>query len=203
MRYAIATITAALLTLGMATGKADAQYTYRPQATTDDAGVVAMWYQKYLGRQPDAAGLQGWVNELRRGGRVEANILGSDEYFVRHGNTPESFITGLYVEILDRQPSVDEVRGWVVRLQQIGWDRVTMADEFLRAAQNEIALRNGAPAQPQYQPGYVPAGQPYYQPAYVPSTYVVPSVSYYSYGSGYYRPSYRRSGSWMRYRYWR
>ena len=81
MRYAIATITAALLTLGMATGKADAQYTYRPQATTDDAGVVAMWYQKYLGRQPDAAGLQGWVNELRRGGRVEANILGSDEYF--------------------------------------------------------------------------------------------------------------------------
>src|SRR5258707_10751291 len=79
MRYAIASLAAALLTVGLASGTADAQYIYRPQTTTDDVGLVASWYQRYLGRDPEPLGLQGWVNELRRGGRVEAGILGSDE----------------------------------------------------------------------------------------------------------------------------
>ena len=162
MRYAIGMITAALLTVGIAAGKADAQVVYRTQPAQDDAAVVAMWYQKYLGRDPDASGLQAWVQELRRGGRVEASILGSDEYYVRHGNVPEGFVTGLYVEVLGRQPSVDEVQGWLVRLGQLGGDRTTLADEFLRAAQYELSLRSGAPAQPTYQYGYTPA-QPAYQ----------------------------------------
>ena len=110
MRYAIAPLAAALITVGLAGGRADAQYTYRPQVAQDDAAVVTSWYQRYLGREPDQTGLYMWVNQLRRGAPVEASILGSDEYFERHGNTPESFVTGLYVEVLNRQPSAAEVQ---------------------------------------------------------------------------------------------
>src|SRR5947209_8668091 len=198
MRYTIATLVAALMTVGLASGTADAQYSYRPQVAQDDAGVVTMWYQKYLGRDPDAVGLQTWVNQLRRGAPVEASILGSDEYFARHGNTPESFVTGLYVEVLNRQPSAAEVQNWIVRLQQLNWNRTSMADEFLRAAQYELSLQGGAVTQPGYQPYYPPAT----------TTTVVPSVSYYyspvpagGIYSGYgYRSSYRSQG-WFRPRY--
>src|SRR5262249_19959775 len=114
--------------------------------------------------------------------------------------TPEGFVTGLYVEILNRQPSVAEVQNWIVRLQQVNWNRTTMADEFLHAAQYELSLQSGA-----VQPGY----QPYYPPA--TTTTVVPSVSYYYSpapaggvysGYGGYRPYYRSNG-WFRPRYWR
>ncbi len=125
----------ALAAVALAPATAQAQ-----TVATDDALITSL-YQRYLGRNPEAAGLQGWLKELRRGRNVEAAILGSDEYLTRQGSTADGFVKGLYVDVLKRQPRADEVQGWLVRLQQDGNDREVLAGEFLVAAQTELATR--------------------------------------------------------------
>jgi hypothetical protein len=87
------------------------------------------------------------------------------------------FVTGLYVDVLGRQPSASEVQGWVAHLQDVGWDRTVLTNDFLAAAETELSLR-GLPTR-----GYEPAVSPivvqpqtvvpYVQPGYVygPSWY--------------------------------
>ena len=50
----------------------------------------------------DAQGLQDHVRNIQNGTSyrdVLANFLGSDEYYLRKGNTPDGFITGLYRDV--------------------------------------------------------------------------------------------------------
>src|SRR4051812_16227050 len=130
MRHTIAFIAAALLAVSFVT-PAPAQVIY------DDANSIAAMYQRYLGRNPDATGLQGWVQEARRGRNIQAVILGSDEYYLRRGSTPQGFITGLYVDVLGRVPAANEVQGWLDRLPAIGYNREALAAEFVNAAAYE------------------------------------------------------------------
>jgi len=167
-------IAATLMVLGMAVSSANAAQYGTP--TSNDVNMISTWYQKYLGRAPDTLGLQGWIEQLRQGVDVQGGILGSDEYYIRHGSTPESFIAGLYVEVLGRQPSLDEVRGWVITFQQMGYDRTALACQFLHDAATELAQRGLPQAYaPSYTPGYVPSYTPSYVPSYTPS--YVPSYS--------------------------
>jgi hypothetical protein len=149
---------AVLVALGGIASEAEATHKRARPVTADDIRLVASWYQKYLGRDPDQGGLMGWACELARGGNVEAGILSSEEYYLRFGATPESFVFSLYVNVLSREPDFKEVQGWVCRWKQLGCNRGALACEFLRAAANEIALR-AAPPPVIYQP--VP---PAYQP---------------------------------------
>jgi hypothetical protein len=164
MRYALGTIAAAVLAVGLTAGTAGAQYRYAAPGAQDDYALVASWYQQYLGRQPEPAGLEGWVQNLRSGGNPQAGILGSDEYVQRHGNTVDGFIVGWYQEVLGRTPAPNEVQGWINRLDQLRGDRTAMAGEFLSAASNELATRGIMMQQPAYQPSYQPS---YYQPGVV------------------------------------
>jgi hypothetical protein len=149
MRHAFATLAAALIALGGSVMNASAQTLY--PAAPQDPGVrlVESYYQRYLGRAADPGGLQGWVSVLGSV-NVEAGILGSAEYYSRHGGTPAGFVTGLYVEVLGRQPAAAEVQVWLNRLQQVGWNRTVLADDFLRAATTELAQR-GLPLPAYYQ----------------------------------------------------
>jgi hypothetical protein len=124
----------------------------------DDAQLLDAWYRHFLGRPADQEALRAWLDQMRRGNYlgVEAGILGSDEYFMRNGNTHEGMIIGFYNDVLNRRPSQDEVRTWMSRLRQIGWDRTALATDFLNAAQSELALRNGLPQV--YQPTFPPQG---------------------------------------------
>jgi len=165
MRHARTLIIAPLLAVTLAVGTTDAAQFVRTRRV-DEATRVRAWYERYLGRAPDPGAMQGWVDQLSRGGNVEASILGSDEYFARHGNDYPSFVAGLYVEVLLRQPSPEEVNGWLTRLQQSGYNRTQMADEFLQASQIEFATRRLPAAAP---PAYLPPLQPNYvapPPAY-------------------------------------
>jgi Domain of unknown function (DUF4214) len=156
MRRFIGFTTAVLLGLGMTfipSNNAQAQV-----VAQDDGALIATWYQRYLGRTPDPSEVAGWLPQLRRGQDVEASILGSDEYFRRKGNSPEGFVTGLYVDLLSRQPSGQEVQGWLDRLGQNGFNREVLAADFLRAAQSELAARTPVP------PVYIPAPPVYNVP---------------------------------------
>jgi hypothetical protein len=157
MKSTLMTVAAALATVGLA---GEARATHPRPVNANDIRLVSSWYQKYLGREVDQVGLKCWTVELSKGHNAEAGILGSEEYYLRFGATPESFIFSLYVNVLSREPAYHEVQGWVCRLGQLGGNRTTMACEFLKAAATEIALRAAPPAPPAI---YQPVPPPVYQ----------------------------------------
>jgi hypothetical protein len=76
-------------------------------------------YQAYLGRTPDAADLQGWLQAMKDGlsdEQVEASFTSSAEYINNHGGPGAGWVTGLYRDLLHREPSSGEVNGWVAAL---------------------------------------------------------------------------------------
>ncbi|HMC89686.1 MAG TPA: DUF4214 domain-containing protein, partial [Gemmataceae bacterium] len=84
-----------------------------------NATVINGYYQQFLGRSADTAGLQGWLHFLALGGRskdVLTGILRSDEYFARNGSTNDTFVKALYHDLLGRTASAPEVAGWVQAL---------------------------------------------------------------------------------------
>jgi hypothetical protein len=80
---------------------------------TDEVEQV---YAKFLGRAADPAGLTYWVGVLEQGGtraQVEAQILGSEEYFaVRGSATDDGFLLSLYTQVLDRPADAAGLEGW-------------------------------------------------------------------------------------------
>jgi len=135
MKYAISLAAAAFLVLGLA-AETQAQ-------TQRDYDTVRSWYLRYLGREPDPTGYQGYARQLtfRPANDILAEILGSPEYLQRHGGTLDGFVIGLYNEVLQRQPRPDEVNVWLDRLSQVGGDRNQAALDFLVAAGPELANR--------------------------------------------------------------
>src|SRR5262249_25957509 len=110
-------------------------------------GLIEGYYQRYLGRVADACGLQVWTRQLHCSGpeAVQAGILASDEYYCRHGHTPEGFVAGLYQDVLGRQACGWEIQTWARRLGPCG-NRQNLAAEFLVGAQAELAARAVPPA---------------------------------------------------------
>src|SRR5262249_6677796 len=105
------------------------------------------WYARYLHRRPDAAGLREWVNQLRNGvsaEQVQAGILGSDEYYKLHGSNPSGFVYALYVDVLGRRPSDQEVQDWVDQFDAVS-NLPTLALQFLEAARGETQDRKKLP----------------------------------------------------------
>jgi Domain of unknown function (DUF4214) len=190
MRLTFAAVAAALVTLGTTATSANAQAVYSRQPQNADVHLVDSWYRHYLGRPVDEVGLQSWLPQLANG-NSEAGILGSPEYYNRHGGTPQGFVAGLYVDVLGRQPGANEVQSWVARLQQIGWDRIVLSDDFLSAADTELNLRSGSP-------GYTPAAPQIVVQEQPIIPYVEPGYVYGSSGFGIGR----RSGYWGGNRFW-
>jgi hypothetical protein len=113
-----------------------------PQGGGSLRALVESWYQIYLRRPADPAGLTDYVNRLRRGAgqlEVQASILGSEEYFRLHGSRPRAWVAGLYADVLDRSPSPREVQNWIQSLNRNGGSRERTAVQFLNAAQAELA----------------------------------------------------------------
>lgn len=99
---------------------------------------VDSWYRRYLRRAVDPSGLQAHVNAYYRGGPEAAlsGILGSAEYYRIWGNTPRGFVSGLYSDILRRNPRPGEVDNWARQLNR--WTKTQLAQEFLRQARLEL-----------------------------------------------------------------
>ncbi len=103
--------------------------------------VVAI-YAHYLGRVPDPAGETFWTNFLNVGGtfeQVSESLVSSQEYYVLQGGNNERFITGLYIYVLDREPSTAELAGWEAALDS-GISRASVAVAFLTSQEYRTIL---------------------------------------------------------------
>ncbi len=139
------------------------------QSPQSQAAVTA-WYSQFLQRPFDSGGL-GWAVALDQGqspDKVLASILGSDEYYIRSGSTPQGYVQAMFTDLNRGQPTPAEYSFWVNRLIQIGGaapdneQRVDLAyDLLVRYLQNE-----------QYVPPVVVA------PPVAPTVVVPPPVIY-------------------------
>jgi hypothetical protein len=126
---------AALAAFAIAAGPAVAQ-------GPAQANLIESWYERYLQRPADPAGMQMWLYQLSRGASAEiiqAAILASDEYYQLHGSNPRDFVIGLYQDVLGRTPSTDEVRLWLNYWRQARGQRIQVANTFMVAARAELA----------------------------------------------------------------
>jgi hypothetical protein len=99
---------------------------------------VESWYEQYLHRSADVAGLQNWVSVLREGAsplEVQAGILGSEEYWQNHYRDPGRLIAGLYKDVLGRRAWPSEIEQWLRIYRRDSGDRQLLAQQFLTAAQ--------------------------------------------------------------------
>jgi hypothetical protein len=81
--------------------------------------IVNAAYQRYLGRLPDSTGLASWVGQMQRGltdEYLEAGFIGSPEYIQTHGGAGAGWITGMYQNLLGRNPWPAEVTTWLQAL---------------------------------------------------------------------------------------
>ncbi len=85
-------------------------------AAEGKANLVRGYYLRFLGRAPEAAGMQAWLEAFARGAQPEdvlAGVLGSEEYFARQGGDLAAFVRSMYTDLLGRVPAEAEVAGWV------------------------------------------------------------------------------------------
>lgn len=99
------------------------------------------YFQDLLGRAPDANGRAFWVNNLLGGTLnelgVQAGILGSIEYVAAH-STPAAYVTGVYLDVLGRGPSISEQLFWTDVLAAGG--ALTVAGGILTSAESFVRI---------------------------------------------------------------
>jgi hypothetical protein len=72
--------------------------------------------------------------------REKLRIYGVPKYYVRHGNTDQGFVVGMYQDVLGRTPETWEIEQWVENLQRMS--PVEVAERFLTSA--ELAEKEAA-----------------------------------------------------------
>ncbi len=81
-------------------------------------------YAAILHRGPDPTGLAGWTAAIMSGqlqiDDLSAQLLQSTEYYALAGGTPETFVSALYTDVLQRGPSTADVATWVAAIQVSG-----------------------------------------------------------------------------------
>jgi len=174
LKLAALPVTAALVVLSAATSA---------HANHQEAIQVESWYQRYLGRCADAPSMQAYVGQLCRGRpgfEIEAELLGSEEYYHRNGCDVHLFIRALFRDVLGRGTNSDELEDWCRRLRRMD-SRAELARRFII----ETRGRAPVPVVANYAPVVAPqtvyvAPQPTVvvrQPVYVspPVTFVQPA----------------------------
>ncbi|MFT7599934.1 MAG: SpoIID/LytB domain protein [Acidimicrobiales bacterium] len=96
-------------------------FTLQLAASDEWAGVmIDDLYQTVLGRSADDDGRSFWLGRMAAGMRFEsvaAQFYGAPEYFASSGGTADTFVEGLYIDILGR-PSDDDGRSfWADRIE--------------------------------------------------------------------------------------
>jgi glucose/arabinose dehydrogenase len=107
---------------------------------TEVEGFVTRFYRQTLAREPDAPGLNGWVNAL-----IDGTISGADaafgfvfsQEFINRNTSNEEFVTILYRTFFDREPDTGGYNAWVNFLNS-GGARAAVLDGFTHSFEFEI-----------------------------------------------------------------
>lgn len=127
-----------VVTVPAPTGLADAASALTHSAESY-RNFIAAAYQKYLGRSPEAAGLDDWLNRMLQGlsdEQLEAGFIGSAEYIAQHGGTGSAWIQGMYTDLLGRSPDAAGLAYWEDQLAQ-GVQPQDIAFGFAASAERE------------------------------------------------------------------
>lgn len=85
------------------------------------AGVqIDLLYQEILGRSSDRGGRAYWLDQVRRGLRLDeiaSFFYGGPEYFQRNGSTNRKYVEALYRDILGRPADSDGRDFWVSQIE--------------------------------------------------------------------------------------
>jgi hypothetical protein len=77
-------------------------------------------YQQYLGRGPDAGGLNFWTDQMLNHGLTDeqfaAHFIGSPEYIANHGGAGSGWVKGMYNDLLGRLPDDAGLQYWLSQL---------------------------------------------------------------------------------------
>ena len=84
-------------------------------------GFVTLFYNRILGRAPDAEGQNGWVSGLAGGALsssdlVRGFIFSEENKLITSGDTDEQFLTSLYRLVFDRVPDAGGLKSWLASM---------------------------------------------------------------------------------------
>src|SRR5207244_226589 len=120
MGTSIDKVTLANWTAQLDSGLLPSEFAYEvTHSDTYYASVITPIYSHYLGRAPDAAGLDYWVDRMQHGltdEQLEAGFIGSAEYYQRAGNTNAGWVDALYRDLLGRDADAQGEAYWEARL---------------------------------------------------------------------------------------
>ena len=95
---------------------------------------ITRFYRLCLDRDPDAAGLEGWTNDLENqiqtGADVAEGFINSQE-FINKNTTDEEYLQILYQAFFDRGPDQGGRNAWLAELMNGGTDRGDVLDGFI------------------------------------------------------------------------
>ncbi|HEX5444031.1 MAG TPA: DUF4214 domain-containing protein [Pirellulales bacterium] len=107
--------------------------------------VVSRAYHDYIGREPDDAGLNYWVERMQAGlseEQLDAAFIGSPEYVRDHGGSDPAWVTGMYHDLLGRSPDAQGLQYWTARLQS-GESHFGVALGFAASPEREALVIDG------------------------------------------------------------
>jgi hypothetical protein len=106
------------------------------------ASEITSNYRVFLGRNPEAGAVDTWLSAMAsglNGQQLVAKFLASDEYYLNHGGTATSWLTGLYHDLFGRGPDIDGFTHWNASLGS-GASREGVALGFVYSAEESARL---------------------------------------------------------------
>ena len=106
---------------------------------SDVEDFVTRFYHQCLSREPDQAGLNGWVNAL-----IDGTLFGADvangfifsQEFINRNTSNEEYVTILYRAFFDREPDTGGYNGWLNQLSS-GINRQSVLNGFIYSQEFE------------------------------------------------------------------
>jgi hypothetical protein len=102
--------------------------------------VIGPIYSRFLGRTPDAQGVAFWVDQMQNHGltdeRLEADIIGSPEFYAKAGGTDKLWVDAIYLDLLGRSADQAGETFWIGQLAQ-GVQRSDAAFSFASGLESE------------------------------------------------------------------
>ena len=96
---------------------------------------MTRFYQQCLNRQPDAAGLNAWTNDLLSGARTGADVARGfilSQEFINRRTTDEQFLTIMYRAFFNREPDAGGYNTWLNNIRN-GASRESVVYGFTHA----------------------------------------------------------------------